>query len=354
MIPEKKITIKDIAKLAGVSPGTVDRVIHNRGKVSADKKARINEVLDRLDYQPNVIAKTLKNNKRKLIAVLMPDPEVDEYWFRAQKGIDKAIKEFGAFNLAVDKFFFDPKDPQSFVSFTDEIRNKPYDGVLVVPMFSTEAENLLFDCASKKIPVVSFNTRHKGDISYFIGQDLRQSGRLAGNLISLSQTFQGNILMVHIDETPNNTRHVREKENGIKSHFHDIAYPAHQLHSLQYFHTESSITESLLSSAYLNEDVSAVFISTSKAYEIASVIKAKAPRAVVVGYDLIGKNVELLKKGVITYLIDQNPMQQAYLGISRFLDLLVFQREVEMEELLPLNIAIKENVDSIVFNRLSS
>ena len=64
---KKNYTIKDIAELAGVSKGTVDRVIHKRGKVSSKALEQVNKVLDQIEYKPNPIAKSLKNNKFKTL-----------------------------------------------------------------------------------------------------------------------------------------------------------------------------------------------------------------------------------------------------------------------------------------------
>ena len=70
----KKHTIKDIAKLAGVSKGTVDRVLHKRGKVSQIALDKVNAVLGKIDYQPNLMARNLKKNKVYRIAVVFPNP----------------------------------------------------------------------------------------------------------------------------------------------------------------------------------------------------------------------------------------------------------------------------------------
>ena len=51
---KKKIRIKDIAKLAGVSTGTVDRVLHNRGNVSESARKAVEKVLEQVDYKPNI------------------------------------------------------------------------------------------------------------------------------------------------------------------------------------------------------------------------------------------------------------------------------------------------------------
>ena len=53
----ERVRIKDIAKMADVSVGTVDRVIHGRSGVSESSRKRVEEILKQLDYQPNMYAK---------------------------------------------------------------------------------------------------------------------------------------------------------------------------------------------------------------------------------------------------------------------------------------------------------
>ncbi|WP_373789885.1 LacI family DNA-binding transcriptional regulator, partial [Bacteroides heparinolyticus] len=70
---ENKIyTIKDIARMAGVSAGTVDRVLHNRGDVSHASMEKVQKVLDEIDYQPNVFAIGLAAKKRYRIVCIIP------------------------------------------------------------------------------------------------------------------------------------------------------------------------------------------------------------------------------------------------------------------------------------------
>lgn len=57
-------TIKDIAVLAGVSRGTVDRVLNNRGSVNPDTARKINEVAKALDYKPNKAGLVLAAQKK--------------------------------------------------------------------------------------------------------------------------------------------------------------------------------------------------------------------------------------------------------------------------------------------------
>jgi len=74
------VRIKDIAEKAGVSTGTVDRVLHKRGKVAPDVERRVLQALKEMNYEPNLIARALGSNKSYRIAALLPDPAYDSYW----------------------------------------------------------------------------------------------------------------------------------------------------------------------------------------------------------------------------------------------------------------------------------
>ena len=65
-------TIVDVARLAGVTPTTVTRVINNRGYISEKTKKRVQEAMDELGYQPNEIARSLTKQKSNTIGVIVP------------------------------------------------------------------------------------------------------------------------------------------------------------------------------------------------------------------------------------------------------------------------------------------
>ena len=77
---QKKITIFDVAKRAGVSKGTVDRVLHNRGEVSKKSADKVREAIKALNYEPNMYASLLATKKNREIACLIPKFKAGEYW----------------------------------------------------------------------------------------------------------------------------------------------------------------------------------------------------------------------------------------------------------------------------------
>lgn len=67
-----KITIKEIADLAGVSIATVSNVFNNKGRVSKDTRRLVLEIIEKHNYTPNLSARSLKNKKSHLISVILP------------------------------------------------------------------------------------------------------------------------------------------------------------------------------------------------------------------------------------------------------------------------------------------
>ena len=70
IMPKEKLTIKDVARAAGVSTQTVSRVLNNRLDVSADTRARVQQVIANLGYSPNVFARNLSRGRSNTLGVI--------------------------------------------------------------------------------------------------------------------------------------------------------------------------------------------------------------------------------------------------------------------------------------------
>ena len=93
-------TIKDIAKLANVSIGTVDRVLHNRSYVSPDTRKKVEQAIKTLNYTPNIYARQLKLAKKYEFVVLKRELTYDNnYWEEPEIGMRKAVKELKSHNI---------------------------------------------------------------------------------------------------------------------------------------------------------------------------------------------------------------------------------------------------------------
>lgn len=135
MSKKRNIRLKDIAEKVGVSVGTVDRVLHKRGKVSEDAKKKIEAVLENTGYKPIMIARTLGSNRTLHLTALLLDPTQDEYWSLSESGIAMSREEWSHYDVEISCQFFDLYDSSSFEKAATEALASAPDGILIAPVF---------------------------------------------------------------------------------------------------------------------------------------------------------------------------------------------------------------------------
>lgn len=346
---KKVIRIKDIAVKAKVSPGTVDRVIHGRGRVAEDVKIRVLKIIKDLRYEPNLMARTLGANRHYYIAALIPDHTEDSYWLAPKTGIEKAENELKQYGVVVEQFVFKPYDVKSYIKKARELTATKPNGILLSPIFYHETLPFFESWKKAGIPFVLFNTQiAEYDPLSYIGQDSYQSGILAGKLIHFGQPDPCAILVAHIDEKISNAAHLLKKEQGLINYFRQKNLD-HQYKIIRAELDRSNLSVFIKQMDNIIENtlhLKQIFVTTSKAYEIAMYLEQRHINDIkIIGYDLMPKSIQFLNKGTISFLINQNPKGQGYRGIYQLADHLVFKKEVSIIKYLPLDIVTKENLN---------
>ncbi|MBS1681712.1 MAG: substrate-binding domain-containing protein [Bacteroidetes bacterium] len=354
MAKKKILRIKDIAKAAGVSVGTVDRVLHKRGKVSDKALKKINAILTKNEYKPNLIARTLGSNKSYKIAALLPNPQQDPYWSIAYQGIIQAETEWSHYGLRVVSCVFDLLKKESFKETAERVLKQKPDGILIAPIFYNETLPYFKLFYKKGIPYVLFNTNitESNGLS-FIGQDLYQSGRVAAELICLGQQGKATFGVLHVDEDLNDSVHLLEKERGFKDFIKENYKGDSSIESLNRTSSSDFSFKKRLAALLNKTDLKGVFVSSSKGTATAATfLKSHGKDGIrLVGYDLLEKNIEYLKSGAIDFLIHQKPQQQAFEGISSLANHLIFKKDPPSINLFPLEVITRQNMGSYLIER---
>ncbi|UII20878.1 LacI family DNA-binding transcriptional regulator [Fulvivirga ligni] len=352
---QKNIRIKDIAKMAGVSVGTVDRVIHKRGKVSENARKKVEKILNQTSYQPNILARTLGSNKNLRLAVLTPNPKQDEYWALSHSGVEHAIDEWAQYSVEIIPKHFDLYQSNDFSKMVGEVIAMEPDGLLVAPIFYRESGNLFQLLRNASIPFVLCNTNITDSSSIsFIGQDNYQSGKVAAELLDLSTSGKNKIVVVHLYEDIENAVHLKAKEDGLRDYFKEKKDNPYEVIRFGLSSPGGISFEDEIDALLKTDDIHGMLITTSKGASItASLLNKKYQNNIrIVGYDLIEKNIECLKEGSIDFLINQNPNKQAAVGISFLANHLLFKKQPPQEELFPLEIITRQNVDSYMRSKI--
>jgi LacI family transcriptional regulator len=351
---KKVVRLKDIAKLANVSVGTVDRVIHKRGEVAEDVRKKVMAIIEKTGYTPNLLARTLGSNKVFRIAAVIPNPEQDEYWKFSFDGISKAEKDWVQYSVQIKTHLFDLYDKASFIrSIKSAIKSKP-DGLLLAPIFHHEAVEAITLCEESKIPYVHFNNNvPEANPLTFVGQNLYQSGQLGAELLSISQKDPGTYAILHIYDDISNSTHLSEKEKGFRDYFKNLKGTKNKAIGIDLNFTHKKTLEKELNEHLSTPDLRGLLVTTSKGASIVSTLLEKRGKNGVrlVAYDLLAENISFLKKGIIDFLINQNSKQQAYVGITHLANYLLFKKKPS-NSLFPLEIISRQNLNSYLGARV--
>lgn len=337
--------------MAGVSVGTVDRVLHQRGRVSEDANAKVQEVLKKIDYKPNLIARSLGRASQLRIIALIPNPEFDGYWREVQLGIQQARDEWTHYGVTVSTFLYEQGGEEAMEKVAIEALKTNPDGFVIGPIFQRLAVPVLERLRDKKIPFVLFNANlPELNPLCFIGQDLFQSGMLAARLMSSEiEGVEGTLAILHVGEDIGESIYLMDKERGFREYFKGAKNNSKiNVQSFNFnvpTHSIGGQIEILLSTPNLQ----GIYVTTSKALGPIASVLAKHPRRseiTLIGYDMLDENLRYLKKDVITYLINQNPKRQPMVGISHLANHLLFKTQIPTIDLFPLEIIAKQNLDS--------
>jgi LacI family transcriptional regulator len=351
-MPPKKARIKDIALLAGVSIGTVDRVLHERGEVAEKTREKIKKIAKDLEYSPNFIARALKTRKKLNLVSLLPEPtEESAFWNKHPQGIRRALDELDPFPVTLTEVHFDLLDEVDFQNKTKAVMALNPDGIILAPIFKAESIvfcNLLY---KKHIPFVFVDGYIKETkfLSY-TGEDIFQSGRVAGQLTDMVTPPDKDILIVNITRNLKNVHHLNFRTKGFLSYFPDSGRNKGKKVNLTIGDPVSeNIKKEIDRALNRNPDIRSIFITGSKSFKIADYIKSEGINSInLIGYDLLDKNVEYLKSGVIRFLLGQRPEEQTYRGVRKLFDFLSLNKIPEKMEYLPIDVVTSENVNFFV------
>ena len=186
-------TIKEIADLAGVSRGTVDRVLNNRGAVSPKTAEKIMDIVRAMDYRPNRAGITLAAQKKKLrIGVVLFGPE-NPFFQQVLEGITRKAEELAAYDCTVliRRVIF---DAGAQLSAIDELMDLGIHGLVITPYNDPLIIEKINRLQEQGIPVITSNTDIQGSSRLaYVGSNYYEGGRTAGGLMRLVTEGKANL-----------------------------------------------------------------------------------------------------------------------------------------------------------------
>ncbi len=338
-------TIRDIAKLAKVSIGTVDRVLHKRGLVSPETQSRVEAAIDQLQYTPNIYARQLKLSRHYKFGILMPELHQDAgYWGQAAAGMQEAGEDLAAYKIKLQYFYFNRHSEESFRDAFSLLLHNHLDGLLIAPVCLRYCGEMIRRIPPS-MPYIFFDSDLPNTQRLtFIGQDPLKSGFLAGRLMRMLIGDGADLAILRV--LPEDY-HINLRTEGFLSYYNENRF-SNRIHVYDWHATDEVKESGALVDRILREHpVEGLFVTNAMTFLPARQIhEAEGGKRIhVIGYDLVEANVTGLNHSLIDFLIDQSPFQQGYQGIQILYRKVVLNAEIHDRIMLPIHIVVKENAE---------
>jgi len=343
----KKIRIVDIAKMAGVSKGTVDRVMHNRGSVSDAARIAIEKVLEQVNYKPNIHVSSISLKRRYKIVVTTPEFSVGAYWESIHNGIRHALEEYENVKVEFQVFPYNQYDIYSCRSTFEKLAGYEMDALIIGPTFNEETVNLCKKMDDREIPYIFVDSTIEDTSPLaFFSADHYICGYMIAKLITSIIPTHTNIAIfqaVRTGDRSANTTILRKK--GFTDYLEKNKC-SNLILSIPFSVTEPEDNEMYLSRLFQSQkDIPAIVVLNSRGNFIANYLATNHIKGVkMICMDLTTANIEALKKGQIEYLIGQEPEYQGFYAMKTLLEYLIFKKPVERQHYVQLDILTRENI----------
>lgn len=319
-------TIKQIAELAGVSRGTVDRVLNNRGNVNPRTEEKIYEIAKALNYTPSRPGKTLALKKKqfKFGFILLGTAEGNPFYEEVLEGVREKAQELKEYGAAVEIRHAVLDDAASQAALIDELTALGIHGLAVMPIRHPLIEQKITSLTQQNIPVITVNSDLPdcGRLAY-VGSNSFKSGETAAGLMARFCGGQAGIGIVlgseliagHADRTA-----------GFISRLSD-AYPNMRLIDKVYNQDDDIISfNETLGMLKRNPEINALFLASAGVRGACRALEQLNPdkQITVISFDLVPYTVRMVKQGVIAATLGQQPKIQGSKPLELLFDTLGF------------------------------
>lgn len=329
-----KITINDVAKAAGVSKGTVDRVLHERGEVSQKSREKVLRVIDELGFKPNLYASLLATRKELVIQCIIPEYFTGEFWSLTDKGIKDAAETVSRYGVTVEPVRYDQYNLESFQEACARVLDNPPSGVLIAPMFRAQTLQFVKELSKREIPYIYIDSKLEDDdyLAYF-GMPMYQSGYLCADILSIGQELK----KVYTVRIARDKRGLSDPTVTRRTGFLD--YMAEHCPDAEIVNVfinpidRDAMDASLDATIGQDKEHKNIVMFNSRVHLVADYLSRRGiSDCRVVGFDVLEKNLAALRTGVVQVLIAQHTDKQTVAAVNAMVDYLLLGKPVPQKD----------------------
>lgn len=309
-------TMKEIAAIAGISVGTVERALNNKPGVSAKTRERVLDIANSLHYKPNRIGRALVNRNKGIRYGVILEPVSNPFFQDIKTGIDEMKTELEEVGISTDVFCMNTHREGEMLELLQYLHECKVSGIVVNVLDSPAIRHQIHAMRQDGIRIVTCSsdlTNHDRDC--FVGFQHEKSGRVAAELLSKFNADKGNFLVIIGFDSL--TSHM-QRLSGFRAKLSE-SYPESSIADvIEISENDEVAMASTLHQLEIHPEINGIFVTS---YGIRGVIQAVLRKGRekdirIICYDKSDLTISYMQNGVLDALIYQSPVDQGKMALS--------------------------------------
>ena len=339
------MTIKEIAKLCGVSRGTVDRVVNNRGKVKPETESLILKTIAEHGYTKNIVGRALTVKKTSPVIGIILCSEGNPFFDDVIEGFHSAEKELHDYGATIILRTMCGHEVPQQLSLIDELEER-ISALVIQPINSRRIAARLLALKECGMPVVTVNTDiDPASRCCYVGSNYESGGAVAAGMLALVTNGQANLGVIEGVSTL--MGHVL-RQKGFEDHLRAVAPGIALIDRAPALDDPEQAYRATCRMLENHPEINAMFIVAAGVYDVCrAIIDCGREQSIrVVAYDDVPSTRQMMQRGLVRAVVCQQPFEQGYRAVHEAFDMLLSGQMQENKMLIMENqIKIAENID---------
>lgn len=339
------ITVKEIARLAGVSRGTVDRALKGRDGINRETKERILKIAQEHNYTPNLIGKALVYSKHPIKVSVILNSVGNDFFSEMKRGFFEAEREYSSYGICLALREIKGYKSEDILRAIDEI-DEDTKALVLTPVNDEKVREKIDDLTERGVCVITISSDiENSKRTAYVGCDYLKSGRIAGRLIRLLNKKGASVCIA--TGSANHKGHMSRVE-GIKAYLSDHGNDINIAGVIE--NQDDNETAYLKTKKFLrnHDNISFVYITAGG---VSGTVKAVREETALTGrkigigcFDDTPEIERAVKNGDIEATICQQPFEQGYNAIKLIFEKIVARKEIKKFNYTQLIIKVDESM----------
>lgn len=306
------MTSKEIAIIAGVSRGTVDRALHGRDGVKPEVREKILEIAKRERYIPDRAGKALSLRKKATKIGVVFHNNNNPFFEPVINGIKKAEMDFADFSLNVIRKETKSYSVEEQQKKINELIKEGISALILVPINSPEISQTINHLSENSIPVVCLNSDMESTKRLcYVGCDYIQSGKIAGQMAGLLTGDKAKTAI--ITGSGNILGHIQRIEGFLEA---SRTFPNISLCDVAENNDSDLLSYDKVKNILKTEKPDLLFFAAGGVEGGLKAVKEQEKKPLIIACDETAVTKKALEEGLIQAIISQQPYEQGYRSVT--------------------------------------